>query len=278
MHLETISCPVCCGTQSHFWASENGFTAVKCDGCGLVYVNPRPAPEEISEANVTGVHRTSNGELIVTTRRKAGKIAYYRKIIRSMFERELAERKSVRWLDVGAGYGELLEAVSNLFPNGSTFSGIEPMLHKVEVAQSYGLPVVAEPLEAMKGPYDAISLINVFSHIPDFIAFGHDIRAKVARSGVLFLETGNGGDLVRRADYPAPLYLPDHLVFAGVRQMTKILKDLGFEVEKIQERRIDDIAWTIKAFLTAAQKGTLRLAMPYSSPFRTVFYKARRLS
>ena len=39
--LETVDCP-CCESDGHrHWASENGYDAVKCTGCGTVYIRGR---------------------------------------------------------------------------------------------------------------------------------------------------------------------------------------------------------------------------------------------
>ncbi len=47
---EAIPCPLCEKDQYRLFAEENGFRAVKCDFCGLIYVNPRPVVELITEA------------------------------------------------------------------------------------------------------------------------------------------------------------------------------------------------------------------------------------
>ena len=55
MRVEHVPCPLC-GSQDHVpWGRENGFAAVRCQGCGLLYVTPRPAAGEIAEANRLGL-------------------------------------------------------------------------------------------------------------------------------------------------------------------------------------------------------------------------------
>ena len=46
-----------------------------------------------------------------------------------------------RWLDIGAGFGELVEAVMEVSPRGSDIRGIEPCQPKVNKARSKNLPV-----------------------------------------------------------------------------------------------------------------------------------------
>ena len=53
---EYINCPYCNLDNSKFWAKENGYTAVKCNECGFIYVNPRPSLQVIKNAIETGYH------------------------------------------------------------------------------------------------------------------------------------------------------------------------------------------------------------------------------
>jgi len=275
LKLETISCPLCGAhpSASRPWGEENGFTAVQCTECALVYVNPRPSRQEITEANVIGQHRTEDGTLDVVFDRKPSRIGHYRRIIKSLFSERF--REPVAWLDVGAGFGEVVEAVRSLAVAGSRVEGIEPIQAKTRVAQDLGLSIRACPLSEVTERYDVVSIINVLSHIPDFREFLAVIRDHLNVGGELLVQTGNGGDLASADQYPDQLYLPDHLVFAGVDHVRRFLMQGGLELTAIREVRVD-------GFVNAAKNAVHRLTgkraplfLPYTSPFRTVFYKAR---
>lgn len=267
--LETIDCP-CCGSDRHgFWASENGYNAVKCAGCATVYIRERPRSEDISAAARDGVHPTDDGILDQRLHRQGWKVPFYAGIIRRFFKGE----HGLRWLDVGAGNGEFVEAVQRALPD-SNASGIDPMEVKVQRAQKRGIPISAETLEEVTGSYDVISIINVFSHIPDFQHFGGLIRARLKPGGSLFIETGNGGDLPSRADYPGELLLPDHLVFSGVEPMKATLGKLGLGRIEHYSRRTDHPLWAAKQMVKSTLKGKPRIVIPWTRKFRTVFYRA----
>jgi len=270
MQLQEIACPLCGSKESNPWARENGYAAVKCRGCGLVYVNPRPPLNMISEASRTGVHKTGIGELTVTFRRSEKKIQHYSQIVQRMFAAEIAGGKPMRWLDVGAGYGEFVEAVLQILPPKSNVCGIEPMKAKVESAKRRGLPIVDTPLSQVEGQFDVISLVNVFSHIPDFSAFLREVAHRCGPRGIVFLETGNGGDIKRR-QYPDELYLPDHLVFAGRKHIEMFLQRAGFGTVMSEAQRIDSTSSLAKRVI----KNVLK-RRPVFSPFRTVFFKGQR--
>jgi len=207
--------------------------------------------------------------------RSADKVRYYAKMIARLFRERIASGLPVRWLDVGAGYGEVVEAVTSVFPPSSYVVGIDPMKGKVDVARSLGLAVTDTPFAEVPGSYDVISLINVFSHIPDFKSFLLQISKKLSPEGALLIETGNAGDLAKREDYPDQLYLPDHLVFAGRAQMRSMLEAFGFAVDRIVTTRMDNLAWAVRTTGKSFLAGRPVVSLPYRSPFRSVFYKAQ---
>lgn len=273
--LETVSCPLCHETRSSRWGTENGYQAVKCAGCGLVYVNPRPRLAQITEANKIGEHATEGGTLDVVFRRSPRKLRHYSRVVRRMFAGEIAAGAPLSWLDVGAGFGELVEVLRGVLPAGSRVEGIEPMEAKAAHARGRGIPVRAATLAQVKERYDVVSLINVFSHLPDFDAFMEEIRGVLKPGGTLFLETGNGGDLPDRSAYPDVLYLPDHLVFAGVGHMHAFLERNGLAVSAVHQQRLDTPAWVARNLVKRLLGRHARVGLPHRSPFRTVFIKAR---
>lgn len=273
MALEHITCPACGAADSDPWGAENGYQAVRCRACGLLYVNPRPSGDQISEATRIGMHQTEAGKLNLVAKRYPARIAALADRIRTMFRDEIAVGRPMRWLDVGAGFGETVEAAMAALPPGSEVLGVEPMQPKVAAAQALGLPVVDTSLADLPGGYDVISLINVFSHIPDFRDFGAQIARLLAPGGSVWIETGNVAD-IERDDYPDRLYLPDHLVFAGPAQMTRILSDLGLTVVMVDPVRVDGSLYTLKAIAKSVVDGRPRLRLPWTSPFRQVHYKA----
>jgi 2-polyprenyl-3-methyl-5-hydroxy-6-metoxy-1,4-benzoquinol methylase len=275
IRLESIDCPLCGGVDRSDWGTENGFSCVKCRECGLVYVNPRPSLEDISHANEIGEHRTADEVLHVVYKRSRRKALRYAATIRAAFPDIVASSTPVRWLDVGAGFGELVEVLQEILPPGSQVMGIEPMAPKVLDAQERGLPVYQADLSQIAGRFDVISLINVFSHIPDFRDFLGRLRPLLTDGGELFVETGNGGDLTSMHDYPDLLYLPDHLVFAGEAHLRSYLEQAGFSIQSTTTFRVDTAMQFGKSLIKAALGRRIKLSMPYRSPFRRVLIRAR---
>ncbi len=275
--LEVITCPFCCSDQSNPWAVDNRFTAVRCCDCGLIYVNPRPNLALISKAVKTGVHSEVTGGRPVTARRVARNVARYKSLFGSMFADVLGRgsQNPISWLDVGAGYGETVEAVCALAPPGSMIRGIEPMHPKADNARKRGLDIREMYLEDVQDKYQFVSLVHVFSHIPDFRLFLTQVKRVLTSNGELYLETGNIGDLKSASQVPTELDLPDHLVFAGEKHIVGYLNDAGFEIVEIKKFRQDSLVNFVKVIIKKLIGRNVTISMPYSSPYRSLAIRSR---
>jgi 2-polyprenyl-3-methyl-5-hydroxy-6-metoxy-1,4-benzoquinol methylase len=276
--VETINCPYCGETESLPWARENGFTAVKCSECGIVYVNPCPLLSLISETVKTGVHSEIGLGRAAIAHRVGAKVPHYKKLLSSMFNDVWNNSKRICWLDVGAGYGEVVEALSTLAPPGSKIEGIEPMKSKAEHAKKRGLAIHEAYLSDVDEKYDFLSLVNVFSHIPDFRDFlTRDVKRLLKRNGEIFIETGNIGDLNSRQEIQTELNLPDHLVFAGEKHIVGYLLEAGFEVLAIRRIRKDGLIDFVKNIVKKIIGRRVVLAIPYTSFSRSILIRAKLL-
>lgn len=275
---EHINCPYCGESKSRFWARENGFTAVKCSACGIVYVNPRPTISSIRQAVRTGVHSEVDSNRTAISRRVDGKVSHYREVLGSLFEDVWGTDKQISWLDIGAGYGEVVEALGSLAGPGSRIEGIEPMKPKVVYARARGVCIREGYLSEIKDRFDYVSVINVFSHIPDFRTFLKDIKDILAVNGEAFFETGNAGDLKSSHDVPTDLDLPDHLVFAGEQHIIGYLREAGFSIMRIKKLRKDGVVNFAKNVAKRMMGRRVFLKVPYTSLHRSILIRARLVS
>jgi SAM-dependent methyltransferase len=181
----------------------------------------------------------------------------------------------MRWLDVGAGFGELVEAVRDFAHARCACEGIEPMRPKAIDAQQRGLPVQPIMMSDVKDRYDIISLIDVFSHVPDFHAFLTEVKRLLLPNGELLIKTGNAADLVSRDKFPGPLTLPDHLVFGGECHMRQFLEEAGFEIVGMFSERLDGLVYSFKNVAKWLLGKPVCLSLPFTSPTRILWIHAR---
>ena len=236
MPMMEIPCPYCGAEERSPWAEENGYIAFRCAKCSFVYVSPRPAAAEISEAAKTGLHEVEKGQMTVIGHFHRSKVRMFEQRLPEIFDGDLPTRPGLSWLDIGSGFGELLLALRSFTAADAHIEGVEPCLPKVEKARSKGLRVNDTPLEQLERQYDVISMVNVFSHLPDPEAFLLELKRHLKPGGELLLVTGNGAD-IGAEEYPRPFYLPDHLVFAGEKHVRGILEKAGFEVIRVNSYR-----------------------------------------
>ena len=222
-----------CGSEQHtFYAEENGFSLVKCDVCGLLFVENRPDENEISQAQKQGKHISVKG-LYVTGKFNKGKISQYLKVLEELFNGDLGSK--ITWLDVGCGHGEFMVAVQKYSSGKVTVKGMEPNVHKQESARKRGLNVSYFDIESHEEKYDVISMLNVYSHLPDPPTFLKSVKKLLKPGGgELILETGDTAGLSAK-DQPRPFRLPDHLSFASESILIWILERLDFNILRINK-------------------------------------------
>lgn len=271
-----VPCPLCGAEEYQHWGSENGYDMVRCRACRFLYCNPQPTEEARRREVELGQHAGDN-TIDVNFRRNPFKIRSYGRLLGSdeFFGPLFASGAPVRWLDVGCGYGELIEAVGKIAPAGSTIVGVEPNAAKATSAREAGLDVRNTfDLDEVGDGWDVISLINVFSHLTDPAGFIAELTERLAPGGRLFMETGNAAE-IEAEEYPDPLYLPDHLCFAGEEHLRRLLTEQGYEVEAVRRDRRDGAVWAGWAAVRKLRGRESELFVPYRSPFRTMFISGR---
>jgi 2-polyprenyl-3-methyl-5-hydroxy-6-metoxy-1,4-benzoquinol methylase len=276
-NLEYVNCPYCNVTDGQVWAKENGFSAIKCDNCNFIYVNPRPKRSLIKQSVEEGMHSYLSDPRSKVTRRIKTKINIYERKFSNLLPDVWQKKMPVSWLDVGAGFGEIIQAVSALAPANSSIEGIEPMKPKVALARKLNLNVKEGYLEQVDKTFNFISFINVFSHLDNIDDFLKECNNHLADSGELIIETGNMADLKSASNAPGELDLPDHLMFAGEKHIIGFLERNNFEVLNSISYRRDTPLNFIKDVIKKLMGRSVNLSIPYTSEYRTIIYRAKKL-
>ena len=274
--LEIVSCPYCKGDSFSPWAVERGFTTVRCTACDFLFLNPRPSESIRSQATQMGVHTAADG-LDISERYIPKKSKRYKCILADFFSADFSNGQPISWVDIGAGYGETIDAIRSVAPTGSRIFGVEPMHPKAEAARARGLEIFEQPLGPGIPVCDYASLIDVFSHINDFDDFLQKVRSILKDGGEFFMESGHLDGRRPRDDFPGVLGSPDHVAFATERHLTGFLERNGFEIIRTRLDRIDGWSFTAKNLVKKVIGRDVRLRAPYSSSYRTVLVRARKL-
>lgn len=229
--MQITRCYYCGSEKRSFYAEENGFNLVKCSNCGLLYVDDRPDDTEVAQSHVHGKHQ-GNKEFDITGAYNPYVIPRYLRILDDLYQGNIDGAET--WLDVGCGHGEFMMAVGQYTSGQVKVCGIDPNVHKQASARERGLDVGYFDIQSHDKKYDVISLLNVYSHLPDPESFMVSLTKIMDRNKELVLETGDTTRLSPR-DFPRPMDLPDHLSFASEDIVKGILERIGFEIISIKK-------------------------------------------
>ena len=191
--LQAVACYACHDTEAEYWAEENGFTVVKCASCGLLYVNPRPRDEDISAAVRIGLHEGVEFQNAIGSYWPRTKPGFKRRLLEIFSDRDFSAGEFA-WLDVGCGFGEFMETVTELSNGKAIVCGCEPSQPKLASARERGLDVAFFDLRTHTKTYDYVSMLNVYSHLPDPVGTIGELRRLLKPRGELLLQTGDVTD------------------------------------------------------------------------------------
>jgi len=199
---------------------------VRCRGCGLVYPNPFPYPEQPEALYEEPVEA-----------------AYERKIERGRAQiRQLVamcHAADPTLLDVGAGYGELVRAARD---EGLRAEGIELSGAFVDEAQrAYDVALLHGTIEDWDSPADIVVMNGVIEHVHDPDLLVRHASQICNHDGILFIDTPREPNLLTmtgrlggRTLNLSPTWPPYHVFGFNPRSIKALLHKHGFEIERLE--------------------------------------------
>lgn len=224
--MEQIHCALCGVDDASLYAEENGYRAVRCRRCGLVYVNPRP---DIREMKRLYDGQETQIDIAAHLTRRDVKCAQARWCLRTIRRYQA----SGKLLEVGCAAGYLLWEAQKL---GYQVQGIDLTHAFVEFARTQlGVPVHEGTLHDApfgEGSFDVVYTRNTLSHLAYPLEEHRRIHQLLRPGGFLVFETGNVADLTPAV--AGILELPDHLYHFGEVTIGRLLELAGFRVREMR--------------------------------------------
>lgn len=235
---ETVSCRACSSSHYRPYLEGRGYTVVRCQDCGLLYVNPQPSLRELEEYYadydlgeqwVSGEERFNRG---------VGKII-------------LRFKKGGSAMDVGCGPGNFL---CWLREAGFRVFGVEPSERGSNHAKSvHGIETFRGTVEAFlatgtKAEFDVITILNVLEHLKDPGSVLLQLQKLLRRDGILVIGVPDArlhmvlGEGRRKLGLKDPFWMdtvrhplvgidpPHHLTSFEPRTISHFLARHGFEL------------------------------------------------
>ena len=245
--MEYVRCDFCDNNDTKLLFSKNekfglsdcDFRVVKCQNCGLIYVNPRPSEDEIVKfyPKAYSWKETLTAESKITqVIRRLEKIYRYHllnyeisKVIKA------AKSKTGRLLDMGCGSGDRLDIFRQL---GFEAYGIE-ISRSAEYARKHlGLNVLHGDLFKAKFPesyFDIITLYNVLEHTHNPKKVIGELHRILKEGGIVAIQVPNTNSLQFKLFQKrwAAVDVPRHLYYFNVRLLKKILEEEKFVITNV---------------------------------------------
>lgn len=218
---DLIPCPVCDGTDFRHLFDKHGEPFVRCRGCGLTLINPRPPYARIRDG-YDGAYSAGY------TRKAQSKIIRARKRVAHI------GKTSGRWLDVGCSAGFVVKA--------ATEAGFEAWGVDIEAegiaygSDTLGLSRLAcGVLEAQRyaaASFDVISVYDVIEHVPDLNRFVAELARILAPQGVIDIGTPDIGHwrVPRELARWNELKPSEHLYYFNRRTLARLLARHGLRI------------------------------------------------
>ncbi len=239
MELETACCPLCEDEVGELvWPMRDrlcglpgSFALVRCAGCGLLYLNPRPVPAYIH------VYYPESYESFI--RQRTGRLPPWQRysLRYGLWKRcrlVLRYKRGGRLLDLGCGTGQFLAEMGR-YPSWK-LAGVEPNTEAADFARrALGLDVHPGDLFSARFPdhhFDVVTMWDVLEHLYEPVSTLREIGRVLKPDGVLILRTPSLDSWDARVfgRYWAGLDSPRHLAVYSRRTIEKLLARAGFTV------------------------------------------------
>lgn len=238
---EYVLCNLCLMNNANLLFVKDCYKIVKCQSCGLIYVNPRPTANRLSEfynATDSAIWNSEASDMyeLYTTNKNWVTNYYYQLRLKPI---EQLCSKPGRLLDVGCASGVFLAVAREL---GWETYGFEPQESTSRIARDkLDLNIFSATSLRDYFPdeyFDVVSIWDVLEHTMDPMGILKDINRVLKPGGILQLRTPNIDSMLFYITRKNWLWLipPAHLYYFFPAILKTMLRKAGFQV--IEEKTI----------------------------------------
>lgn len=254
LRLEAAHCCICnhddadplaVGEDFEYRSSPDQFLAMRCRGCGLVYLKLRPANSELARVYPPDYHAFNfSSERFGLAHRVRGWLEARRLL---PWCRTLPPE--ARILDVGCGDGFHLDLLRKFGPPGWVLEGVDTSERAVDAGLARGMLVhhgTAQEVSLSPGGYDLALLIATIEHVDDPPAVLRAVHTLLRPGGRVVIVTDNIDTLSFRmfmSRHWGGYHFPRHWNLFDKRTLRLLAIRAEFEVEHLTSI-VSPVNWT----------------------------------
>ena len=231
---QSISCVGCGGIRLNWEFEKNGFDYSSCADCRSLFQAPRPLIDAFEAFYRDSASSRYWAEVFFPSVAEARREHIFKPRAEKLSELLMNKNFEVASvIDVGAGYGILLDEWRRLHPQTSLLA-IEPSAMLAQECRAKGLEVVEEMAENVSGRQDFADLVvcfEVLEHVYDPLAFIQTLSSMVRPGGYVFISTlgVDGFDIQLLWDKSNSIFPPHHINFLSVAGFQRLFERAGLE-------------------------------------------------
>jgi len=233
--MEKGSCVLCPnGTEAKVYIRTHSgsfpFSYLKCQGCGLVFLSPRPEEKEILQVYEQDYYGEGLQKFHSWLEAPRLFFAWNRmRRVKKFFPRP------GKALDIGCGQGTFLQLLKG---QGWECHGTELTVDSATRASRLGISVSVGEIDENRFPphsFDLISLWHVLEHLPNPLKTLKSSSRLLKKGGVLAISTPNIDSLQAEVGRDQWFHLdpPRHLYLYSPRTLEQMIGSLGFRLLKM---------------------------------------------
>jgi 2-polyprenyl-3-methyl-5-hydroxy-6-metoxy-1,4-benzoquinol methylase len=241
---------------------KRSFNLFKCKNCGLIFIDPQPSSDELSDHYSNDYYSISEDTRITHLRKAFTLIQTFYQLCRIRSDESIFFRlinylfypmnsifrgtnfvENGNFLDVGCGMGYFALIMKYL---GMNPYGVEPTEFDEELSKQYNLRITRSTLhqaEYKNDFFDTITLNHVLEHVNDPSVVMLELNRILKPGGHLIIASPISDSLTFRifGKYWAQIDTPRHLFIFSTETLKKYSEEFGFEVIDIRNNAIPSI-------------------------------------
>lgn len=230
--MEKGICAICCTTTGSTpylsaWAEGTLFHYQQCGVCGLVFLNPRPGPEELLRYYSHGYYGA--GEQKFSRVIEALRVSF---ALNRFYRLKKFLPGAGRALDIGCGQGTFLQLLRR---EGWKVQGTELAEEPARRSRLAGIPVFLGEIQEGQfgeGTLDLVTLWHVVEHLRDPAGDMRRISTMMGKKGLVAVSTPNVESVQARVFRERWFHLdpPRHLYLFSPETLFRLMAQAGFRM------------------------------------------------